>query len=141
VSPGDRMKGINVDVAFLGSCTNGRFSDLREAARVLEGREVHDSVRALAVPGSQTVREKAEEEGLDEIFRDAGVQWREPGCSMCIAMNGDRIEDGELCVSSSNRNYVGRQGAESGKTVLTSPATLAASIVEGEIADPREVAE
>jgi 3-isopropylmalate/(R)-2-methylmalate dehydratase large subunit len=141
VSPGDSMKGVNVDVAFLGSCTNGRLTDLREAARVLEeaGREVDDTVRALAVPGSQTVRKKAEEEGLDEIFRDAGVQWREPGCSMCIAMNGDRIEDGELCVSSSNRNYVGRQGAEGGKTVLASPATLAASIVEGEITDPREV--
>jgi len=138
VSPGDSMKGVNVDVAFLGSCTNGRLSDLRRAAEVLEGREVDGSVRALAVPGSQTVRKKAEDKGLDEVFREAGFEWREPGCSMCIAMNGDSIEDGELCVSSSNRNYVGRQGAEGGKTVLASPATLAASTVRGEIADPRE---
>ena len=139
VSPGDTMEGVDVDVVFLGSCTNGRLSDLREAARVLEGMEVHDDVRALAVPGSQTVRSKAEDEGLDKVFQEAGFEWREPGCSMCIAMNGDSIEDGELCVSSSNRNYVGRQGSENGKTVLSSPATLAASAVRGEVADPREV--
>jgi 3-isopropylmalate/(R)-2-methylmalate dehydratase large subunit len=133
------MAGTPVDVAFLGTCTNGRASDFREAAAVLEGRTVAEGVRALAVPGSGTVRAQLEAEGVDETFREAGFQWREAGCSMCIAMNGDRIDGDELCVSSSNRNYVGRQGSADGRTVLASPATVAASAVRGEVADPREV--
>jgi 3-isopropylmalate/(R)-2-methylmalate dehydratase large subunit len=138
-TPGEPMAGTPVDVAFLGTCTNGRASDFREAAAVLEGRTVADGVRALAVPGSGTVRAQLEAEGVDETFREAGFQWREAGCSMCIAMNGDRIDGDELCVSSSNRNYVGRQGSADGRTVLASPATVAASAVRGEVADPREV--
>ncbi len=140
VEPGESMKGTPVDVVFLGSCTNGRLADLRQAADVLrKGYQVDEDVRALAVPGSQTVQRKAEEEGIADTFRDAGFEWREPGCSMCIAMNDDSIDDGELCVSSSNRNYIGRQGSKKGKTVLSSPATLAASAVEGEITDVREM--
>ncbi len=140
VDPGETMLGTPVDVAFLGTCTNGRVSDFREAAAVLEGRTVSDGVRALAVPGSGTVKSKLEREGVDETFHEAGFEWREPGCSMCLAMNGDQIYGEELCVSSSNRNYVGRQGSEDGRTVLASPASVAAAAVEGEIADVREVA-
>jgi len=138
-TPGEPMAGTPVDVAFLGTCTNGRASDFRQAAAVLEGESVAEGVRALAVPGSGTVRAQLEAEGVDETFEAAGFEWREAGCSMCIAMNGDELRGNELCVSASNRNYVGRQGSADGRTVLASPATVAAAAVRGEIADPREV--
>lgn len=125
-----------VDRVFIGSCTNSRLSDLRLAASILRGRKVRENVVALIVPGSEAVREAAEAEGLHEVFLEAGAQWREPGCSMCIAMNGDVGAPGELVVSTSNRNFVGRQG-KGVRTVLASPATAAASAVEGRIADPR----
>jgi 3-isopropylmalate/(R)-2-methylmalate dehydratase large subunit len=139
VEPGETMAGYPVDVAFLGTCTNGRASDFREAAAVLEGREVADGVRALAVPGSGTVKSTLEAEGVDEIFREAGFEWREAGCSMCLAMNDDSLEGDERCASSSNRNYVGRQGSKEGRTVLMSPAMVAAAAVEGEVCDVRDL--
>ncbi len=131
---GQAILGQPIDVVFVGSCTNGRLEDLREAARVLGGRKV--KARTLIVPGSQRVKKAAEAEGLDRVFREAGAEWREPGCSMCIAMNGDRIERGQYCVSTSNRNFEGRQGA-GGRTLLASPATAAAAAVAGAVADPR----
>jgi 3-isopropylmalate/(R)-2-methylmalate dehydratase large subunit len=138
VTPGEPMAGYPIDVAFLGTCTNGRASDFRAAARVLAGREVHDDVRALAVPGSETVRRRLEAEGVDEILREAGFDWRAAGCSMCLAMNDDSLEGDERCASSSNRNYVGRQGSKAGRTLLMSPAMVAAAAVEGAVADVRE---
>lgn len=126
-----------VDRVFIGSCTNSRLSDLREAAAILRGRKVKPGVVALVVPGSQTVKRAAEAEHLDRIFIEAGAEWRESGCSMCIAMNGDKGEAGELVVSTSNRNFIGRQG-KGVRTVLASPATAAASAIEGRIADPRK---
>jgi 3-isopropylmalate/(R)-2-methylmalate dehydratase large subunit len=137
--PGDRMLGYDVDVAFLGTCTNGRVSDFAEAAAVLEGRSVAEGVRALAVPGSQTVKRRCEERGLDETFIEAGFQWREAGCSMCLAMNDDSLVGEETCASSSNRNFVGRQGSEDGRTVLMSPAMVAAAAVTGEVTDVRRL--
>jgi 3-isopropylmalate/(R)-2-methylmalate dehydratase large subunit len=125
-----------VDRVFIGSCTNSRLSDLREAAHIMKGRKVKDGVVALVVPGSEAVRRAAEAEDLHRIFIEAGAQWRLPGCSMCIAMNGDQGEPGELVVSTSNRNFIGRQG-KGVRTVLASPATAAASAIEGRIADPR----
>jgi 3-isopropylmalate/(R)-2-methylmalate dehydratase large subunit len=139
VSAGDSMVGYDVDVAFLGTCTNGRVSDFREAARVLEGRQVDPDVRALAVPGSESVRLECERQGLDETFEAAGFQWRRAGCSMCLAMNDDALRGDEVCASSSNRNFVGRQGSKDGRTVLMSPAMVAAAAVEGEVVDVREV--
>jgi len=133
---GDPLVGQKVDVVFIGSCTNGRMSDLREAAGILRGRNVAPHIRMLIVPGSDAVKREAEAEGLDQIFRNAGAEWREPGCSMCIAMNGDRVAPGELCVSTSNRNFEGRQGPGA-RTVLASPATAAACAVAGFVADPR----
>jgi len=138
-TPGEPVAGTPVDVAFLGTCTNGRASDFRQAAAILDGNEVADGVRALAVPGSGSVRGELEADGVDELFRAAGFEWREAGCSMCIAMNGDELRGDEHCVSASNRNYVGRQGSADARTTLASPATVAASAVRGEIADPREV--
>ena len=135
---GQPILGQPVDVVFVGSCTNGRLEDLREAAGVLRGRTV--KARTLIVPGSQRVKKAAEAEGLDAVFRAAGAEWREPGCSMCIAMNGDRIERGQYCVSTSNRNFEGRQGA-GGRTLLASPATAAAAAVAGAVADPRSFGE
>jgi 3-isopropylmalate/(R)-2-methylmalate dehydratase large subunit len=131
------MQGMAVDVVFVGSCTNSRLSDLREAADVLRGRHVAKGVRMLVVPGSEAVRRDAEKEGLHEVFLAAGAEWRIPGCSMCIAMNGDLAQPGQLVVSTSNRNFEGRQG-KGARTVLASPATAAASAVAGAIADPRE---
>jgi 3-isopropylmalate/(R)-2-methylmalate dehydratase large subunit len=128
--------GERIDAVFVGSCTNGRISDLRAAAAILRGRRVAEHVRMLVVPGSDQVKRQAEAEGLDRIFLDAGAQWREPGCSMCIAMNGDGVAPGERSVSTSNRNFEGRQGPGA-RTVLASPATAAASAVAGCIADPR----
>jgi len=138
-APGQKIAGTKVDVAFIGSCTNGRLSDLREAARVARGRKVASGVRALVVPGSQQVRAAAEAEGLHEIFAEAGFQWRGAGCSMCLAMNPDKLQDRELCASSSNRNFKGRQGSPTGRTLLMSPAMVAAAAVAGEVADVREL--
>ena len=138
-APGQRIAGTKVDVAFIGSCTNGRLSDLREAARVARGRKVASGVRALVVPGSQQVRAAAEAEGLHEIFAEAGFQWRGAGCSMCLAMNPDKLQGRELCASSSNRNFKGRQGSPTGRTLLMSPAMVAAAAVAGEVADVREL--
>jgi len=131
------MQGMAVDVVFIGSCTNSRLSDLREAASVMRGRHVAKGVRVLVVPGSEAVRRDAEKEGLHDVFLAAGAEWRIPGCSMCIAMNGDLAQPGQLVVSTSNRNFEGRQG-KGARTVLASPATAAASAIAGTIADPRE---
>jgi 3-isopropylmalate/(R)-2-methylmalate dehydratase large subunit len=136
-SAGGRIQGTKIDVAFLGSCTNGRLSDLREAARVVRGRRVAAAVRALVVPGSQAVRVAAEREGLDRVFTEAGFEWRGAGCSMCLAMNQDRLEGRQVCASSSNRNFKGRQGSPRGRTLLMSPAMVAAAAVAGEVVDVR----
>ena len=127
-----------VDVVFIGSCTNGRLSDLEQAAEVLKGHQVADGVRMLVVPGSQQIKEDAEAKGLDRIFVEAGAEWREAGCSMCIGMNGDIAQPGQLSVSTSNRNFEGRQGTGA-RTVLASPATAAASAVRGYVADARKL--
>ena len=134
---GQPMAGTKINVAFIGSCTNGRLSDLREAARIVAGHRVSGHVRALVVPGSQTVAEAAEREGLDEIFRAAGFDWRNAGCSMCLAMNPDKLEGREVCASSSNRNFKGRQGSPLGRTLLMSPAMVAAAAIAGEVVDVR----
>src|SRR4029077_989638 len=134
---GQRVKGTKVDVAFVGSCTNARLSDLREAARVVRGHHVAAHVKALVVPGSQAVRAAAEREGLDRVFLDAGFEWRGAGCSMCLAMNPDRLEGREICASSSNRNFKGRQGSPTGRTLLMSPAMVAAAAVAGEVVEYR----
>jgi len=139
VEPGDTMAGYPIDVAFLGSCTNARLPDLREAAEVVKGHEVHDSVRAMVVPGSQRVKAAAEAEGLDEVFKDAGFDWRGAGCSMCLGMNEDQLVGDERCASSSNRNFVGRQGSKDGRTVLMSPPMVAAAAITGEVTDVREL--
>jgi 3-isopropylmalate/(R)-2-methylmalate dehydratase large subunit len=139
VEPGDTMDGYEVDVAFLGSCTNARLPDLREAAAVVKGHEVHEDVRGLVVPGSQRVKAAAEAEGLDEVFRDAGFEWRGAGCSMCLGMNEDQLVGDERCASSSNRNFVGRQGSKDGRTVLMSPPMVAAAAVTGEVTDVRDL--
>jgi 3-isopropylmalate/(R)-2-methylmalate dehydratase large subunit len=135
---GQAVKGTKIDVAFVGSCTNARLSDLREAARVVRGQHVAPHVKALVVPGSQAVRSAAEREGLDRVFLDAGFEWRGAGCSMCLAMNPDRLEGREICASSSNRNFKGRQGSPTGRTLLMSPAMVAAAAVAGEVVDVRE---
>jgi 3-isopropylmalate/(R)-2-methylmalate dehydratase large subunit len=137
-APGQKIAGTKIDVAFVGSCTNGRISDLREAARVARGRKVAPGVRALIVPGSQPVAKQAEAEGLHEIFRAAGFQWREAGCSMCLAMNPDKLQGREMCASSSNRNFKGRQGSPTGRTLLMSPAMVAAAAIAGSVVDVRE---
>jgi 3-isopropylmalate/(R)-2-methylmalate dehydratase large subunit len=138
VESGKSLLGKPVDVVFIGSCTNGRLSDLRAAASVLRGRQVSKRVRLLVVPGSEDVKRQAEAEGLDEVVRAAGGEWREPGCSMCIAMNGDIVPAGKLAVSTSNRNFEGRQG-KGARTVLASPLTAAAAAINGAITDPREL--
>ncbi|HEY4016562.1 MAG TPA: 3-isopropylmalate dehydratase large subunit [Polyangiaceae bacterium] len=138
VEAGKPLLGRKVDVVFVGSCTNARLSDLRQAASVVKGRRVAPGVRMMVVAGSQQVKKHAEAEGLDQIFRDAGAEWREPGCSMCIAMNGDRLEAGQYAVSTSNRNFEGRQG-QGGRTFLASPLTAAAAAVTGRITDVREL--
>jgi 3-isopropylmalate/(R)-2-methylmalate dehydratase large subunit len=131
------LAGHKVDVVFVGSCTNGRIEDLRAAAAVLKGRKVAEGVRMLVVPGSGLVRKQAEAEGLDKIFVDAGAEWRFAGCSMCIAMNGDQLQPGQYAVSTSNRNFEGRQG-KGGRTFLASPLTAVASAITGKVTDPRE---
>ncbi len=139
-SAGAPIAGTPIDVAFVGSCTNSRISDLREAARVAEGGRVPAHVKALVVPGSQQVRDEAEAEGLHEIFRAAGFEWRDAGCSMCLAMNPDKLVDDQICASSSNRNFKGRQGSPLGRTLLMSPAMVAAAAVAGEVTDVRALA-
>ena len=138
LEPGQRLLGQRVDVVFIGSCTNGRIDDLRAAAGVLRGRRVAANTRMLVVPGSQRVKRQAEREGLADIFRAAGAEWRESGCSMCIAMNGDTVGAGQYAVSTSNRNFEGRQG-KGARTLLASPLTAAASAVAGAVADPRRL--
>jgi 3-isopropylmalate/(R)-2-methylmalate dehydratase large subunit len=138
LEPGMAIQDIKVDKVFIGSCTNGRIEDLRQVASVVEGRQVATGVHAMIVPGSGLVKEQAEAEGLDRIFLAAGFDWREPGCSMCLAMNADRLEPGERCASTSNRNFEGRQG-RGGRTHLMSPAMAAAAAVRGHIADVREL--
>ncbi len=137
LQPGTRMTNISVDRVFIGSCTNSRVEDLRKASRVVRDRETHPNVRAMVVPGSQQVKKKAEEEGLDEIFKSAGFEWRKSGCSMCLGMNPDVLEPGERCASTSNRNFEGRQG-RGGRTHLMSPEMAAATAVEGHLVDIRE---
>jgi len=138
LKPGSPIAGTPIDVAFIGSCTNSRISDLREAARVARTGRVAAHVLALVVPGSRAVAKQAREEGLDEVFRAAGFEWREPGCSMCLAMNPDKLVGREICASSSNRNFKGRQGSPVGRTLLMSPAMVAAAALEGRVVDVRE---
>jgi 3-isopropylmalate/(R)-2-methylmalate dehydratase large subunit len=136
LNPGEPLLGRPIDVVFIGSCTNSRISDLREAARMLRGRHVADGVRVMVVPGSTEVKRQAEAEGLASVFKEAGAEWREAGCSMCIAMNGDQLSPGQYSVSTSNRNFEGRQG-KGGRTFLASPLTAVASAVTGRLTDPR----
>ncbi len=138
LEPNQQLLGKKIDVVFVGSCTNSRISDLRLAAKMIDGRKVDSDVRMMVVPGSQQVKKQAEEEGLDEIFKAAGAEWREAGCSMCIAMNGDQLAPGQYAVSTSNRNFEGRQG-KGGRTFLASPLTAVAAAVNGAITDPREM--
>jgi 3-isopropylmalate/(R)-2-methylmalate dehydratase large subunit len=138
LQPNEPLLGKPVDVVFIGSCTNSRIGDLREAAKMIKGHKVADNVRMMVVPGSQRVKVQAEAEGLDKVFREAGAEWREAGCSMCIAMNGDQLDPGQYAVSTSNRNFEGRQG-KGGRTFLASPLTAAATAIRGVITDPREL--
>lgn len=138
-APGRPVRDIAINVAFIGSCTNGRLSDLREAARVAKGRHVAHGVRALVVPGSQKVQRQAESEGLNHIFSAAGFEWRNAGCSMCLAMNPDKLKGREVSASSSNRNFIGRQGSATGRTLLMSPAMVAAAAIKGRVTDVREM--
>lgn len=135
--PGQPIQGTKIDVCFIGSCTNGRISDLREAAKIAQGQQVAAGVKAFVVPGSERVKKEAEAEGLDKIFVKAGFEWREPGCSMCLAMNPDKLQGRQISASSSNRNFKGRQGSSSGRTLLMSPAMVATAAIKGEIADVR----
>ncbi|OKH55914.1 3-isopropylmalate dehydratase large subunit [Calothrix sp. HK-06] len=139
LAPGQSIEGTKIDVCFIGSCTNGRISDLREAAKIAKGRQVASGIKAFVVPGSERVKKQAEEEGLDRIFVEAGFEWREAGCSMCLAMNPDKLEGRQISASSSNRNFKGRQGSASGRTLLMSPAMVAAAAVKGEVFDVREL--
>jgi 3-isopropylmalate/(R)-2-methylmalate dehydratase large subunit len=138
LAAGRPLLGQPVDVVFIGSCTNSRITDLRQAAAVMDGRTVNPNTRVMVVPGSQQVKQQAEAEGLDRIFKDAGAEWREAGCSMCIAMNGDQLQPGQYAVSTSNRNFEGRQG-KGGRTFLASPVTAAATAVTGVVTDPRNI--
>ncbi|MFC1584473.1 3-isopropylmalate dehydratase large subunit [Fibrobacterota bacterium] len=135
----DKIKGTKIDVAFIGSCTNGRLSDFEEVARLVEGRRLARQVKGLAVPGSEQVKKEAEQKGLDKILTSAGFEWREPGCSLCLAMNPDKLTGSQVCAATSNRNFKGRQGSPTGRTILMSPAMVAAAGIEGRIADAREV--
>jgi 3-isopropylmalate/(R)-2-methylmalate dehydratase large subunit len=138
LKPGQSLLGQPINVVFIGSCTNSRMSDLRAAAQVLKGRKVNPKVRVMVVPGSMEIKRQAEAEGLDQIFRESGADWREAGCSMCIAMNGDQLAPGEYSVSTSNRNFEGRQG-KGGRTFLASPLTAAASAITGTVTDVRSL--
>ena len=139
LAAGSRMQGQKIDVAFIGSCTNSRLTDLREAARIVRGHRVAPHVKALVVPGSAGIRTAAEREGLHEVFREAGFEWREAGCSMCLGMNPDKLEGNQVCAASSNRNFKGRQGSPTGRTLLMSPAMVAAAALAGEVVDVREM--
>ena len=136
---GSPIKGTPIDVAFIGSCTNGRISDLEEVATRLNGHKVKEGIKAIVVPGSQIVSKIAEEKGLDKAFINAGFEWRNAGCSMCLAMNPDKLVGDQLCASSSNRNFKGRQGSPTGRTMLMSPLMVAAAAISGKIADSREI--
>jgi 3-isopropylmalate/(R)-2-methylmalate dehydratase large subunit len=138
LKPNERLLGKKVDVVFIGSCTNSRISDLRQAAAVMKGRKVAGGLRVMVVPGSAQVKRQAEAEGLDRVFKDAGAEWREAGCSMCIAMNGDQLDPGQYAVSTSNRNFEGRQG-KGGRTFLASPLTAAATALTGVVTDARTI--
>lgn len=138
-APGQAIVGTKVDVCFIGSCTNGRLSDLAEAAKVAQGRHVADGVKAFVVPGSEAVKREAEAIGLDRVFTEAGFEWREAGCSMCLAMNPDKLQGNQVSASSSNRNFKGRQGSPSGRTLLMSPAMVAAAAIAGQVTDVREL--
>ncbi len=139
LAPGNPIEGTKIDVCFIGSCTNGRISDLREAAKIAKGNNVAEGVKAFVVPGSERVKKEAEAEGLDKIFQAAGFEWREPGCSMCLAMNPDKLQGRQISASSSNRNFKGRQGSASGRTLLMSPAMVAAAAIKGTVADVRDL--
>ncbi|MEM9771471.1 MAG: 3-isopropylmalate dehydratase large subunit [Cyanobacteria bacterium P01_D01_bin.73] len=139
LAPGQAIAGTKIDVCFIGSCTNGRLSDLQEAAKVATGHHVADGIKAFVVPGSEQVKQEAEEQGLDKIFTEAGFEWREAGCSMCLAMNPDKLTGNQISASSSNRNFKGRQGSASGRTLLMSPAMVAAAAIAGRVADVREL--
>jgi 3-isopropylmalate/(R)-2-methylmalate dehydratase large subunit len=139
LAPGTPIEGTKIDVCFIGSCTNGRISDLREAAKVAQGNHVAAGIKAFVVPGSEQVKRQAEAEGLDKVFVTAGFEWREPGCSMCLAMNPDKLEGRQISASSSNRNFKGRQGSASGRTLLMSPAMVAAAAISGQITDVRSL--
>jgi 3-isopropylmalate/(R)-2-methylmalate dehydratase large subunit len=138
LSPGTPIKGTKVDVCFIGSCTNGRISDLREAAKFAQGYQVSPGVKAFIVPGSERVKLQAEAEGLDKIFIEAGFEWREAGCSMCLAMNPDKLKGNQISASSSNRNFKGRQGSSTGRTLLMSPAMVVVAAIKGKVVDIRE---
>jgi 3-isopropylmalate/(R)-2-methylmalate dehydratase large subunit len=139
LEPGVLIQGTKIDVCFIGSCTNGRIGDLREAAKVAQGRHVAEGIKAFVVPGSERVKQQAEAEGLDRVFLAAGFEWREPGCSMCLAMNPDKLQGRQMSASSSNRNFKGRQGSASGRTLLMSPAMVAAAAIAGHVMDVREL--
>ena len=136
---GAPIEGTPINVAFIGSCTNGRLSDLEEVASKINGYRVRDGIKAIVVPGSQVVSKLAEEKGLDKIFRNAGFEWRYAGCSMCLAMNPDKLIGDQLCASSSNRNFKGRQGSPTGRTILMSPLMVAAAAITGEVSDSRKI--
>jgi 3-isopropylmalate/(R)-2-methylmalate dehydratase large subunit len=138
-TPSSAIKGTSIDVVFIGSCTNSRIEDMREAAKIFNGKQVCSSVKTIIVPGSQQVKKQAEAEGLDKIFKAAGAEWREAGCSMCLAMNPDKLIGDQLCASTSNRNFMGRQGSTTGRTLLMSPAMAAAAAITGKISDVREL--
>jgi 3-isopropylmalate/(R)-2-methylmalate dehydratase large subunit len=138
LTPGTRLQDVEIDTVFIGSCTNGRIEDLRAAAAILKGKKIKDGLRAMVVPGSGLVRAQAEEEGLADIFKEAGFEWRLAGCSMCLAMNPDQLSPGERCAATSNRNFEGRQG-RGGRTHLMSPAMAAAAAVTGRLTDVREM--
>ena len=137
LAPGQSMDGVKIDVVFIGSCTNSRIEDLREAARIIEGNRIQKGIRAIVVPGSKRVDNQSRNEGLDQIFQQAGMEWRKPGCSMCLAMNPDKLQDDELCASTSNRNFIGRQGSPNGRTILMSPQMAAAAAITGTVTDVR----
>ncbi len=139
LAPGIPILGTKIDVCFIGSCTNGRISDLREAAKIAQGHQVAAGIKAFVVPGSEQVKQQAEAEGLDRVFVAAGFEWREPGCSMCLAMNPDKLEGRQISASSSNRNFKGRQGSASGRTLLMSPAMVAAAAIAGQVTDVRQL--
>ncbi len=139
LKPGTAIKGLPIDVCFIGSCTNGRLSDLHAAAQIAKGRQVAKGIKAFVVPGSEKVAKEAVQQGLDKIFIEAGFEWRQPGCSMCLAMNPDKLEGRQISASSSNRNFKGRQGSASGRTLLMSPAMVAAAAITGKVTDVREL--